>query len=146
MTEPTTSEPTQRLTDTQRIGLTMAGGIMLWFIAYAIFAATAGLGEQAKFIGIIVGNYGLVLLEAVFGWILLLAVVPRTWRFLVPVSLVVALPTMLAVLYGLGLGIIYIYDHKPAAAVLCCLFWLALGWQVWSWSNTKGKKKKPRRS
>lgn len=148
MTEPTTTEPTQRLTDASRIALTMAGGVILWFIAYSIFAASSGLAEQGKVIGIIIDNYWLVVLEAVFGWILLLTVVPRTWRFLIPVSVLVALPTLLTVLYGLGLGLIYVYSNRTAAAILCCLFWLALGWQIWSWSNSrnKGKKKKPRQA
>lgn len=141
MTEPATSEPAQRLTSTQRIALTMAGGVMLWSIAYGIFTATAGLGEQAKVIGLIVDNFGVIVLEAVFGWILLLAVVPRTWKFLIPVCLAVALPTLLTVLYGLGLGIIYIYNNRAAAAIMCCVFSLALGWQIWSWGNTKKKKR-----
>lgn len=147
MNKPTATEPTQRLTDATRIGVTMAGGVMLWFIAYIIFAATAGLDQQMKVIGIVTGNYGLVVLEALFGWILLLAVVPRTFKFLIPVSLVVALPTLLTVMYGLGLGIIYVYENRTAAVILCCLLWLALGWQIWSWGNTKKKgKKKPRQA
>lgn len=146
MNNSAATEPTQRISDATRIGLTMAGGVMLWFITYISFAATAGLDQQMKVIGIITGNYGIVVLEAVFGWILLLAVIPRTWLFLIPVSLVVALPTLLAILYGLGLGIIYVYEHRTAAVILCCLFSLALGWQIWSWGNTKAKKKKPRQA
>lgn len=43
-----------------------------------------------------------------------------------------------------AMGIIYISEDRAAAAILCCLFGLALGWQVWSWGNTQ-KKYKPRK-